>query len=177
MCCCPAARLQLYSNVPIMFNYKTNTPVPVDQWIRVAGIKSLTNDRPASASSNNIEAEKDTNRIILVVRLMVVSTWFYPAGSSPFSYLPSRGQGPFADSSNSTAVVKLLSKFKWRLTLPALNLFFPFADLLGIYCVGDKQDAAALGPRRSWKECSYWCQEPRFKLSLSNSLFSGGKSL
>lgn len=58
---------------------------------------------------------------------------------------------PFSDSSVSTAVVKITSKFKWRLTLPGLSLF-PFqTSMLKIYSVGDKQDAAALGPWRSWK--------------------------
>lgn len=58
---------------------------------------------------------------------------------------------PFSDSSPSTAVVKFTSKFKWRLTSPALSLF-PFqTSMLKIYSVGDKQDAAALGPWRSWK--------------------------
>lgn len=63
-----------------------------------------------------------------------------------------QGEGlPFSDSSPSTAAVKFTSKFKWRLTLPALNLF-PFqTSTLKIYSVGDKQDAAAFGPWRSWK--------------------------
>lgn len=39
-----------------------------------------------------------------------------------------QGEGlPFSDSSPSTAVVKFTSKFKWRLKLPAHNLF-PFPD-------------------------------------------------
>lgn len=59
---------------------------------------------------------------------------------------------PFSDSSPSTAVVKFTSKFKWRLALPALNLFPLFqTSTVKIYSVGDKQDAAALEPWRSWK--------------------------
>lgn len=70
-------------------------------------------------------------------------------------------------SSPSTAVVKFTSKFKWRLTLPALSLF-PFqTSTLKIYSVGDKQDAAALGPWRSWKLTSVF----------TDVLWDGAKSL
>lgn len=86
-------------------------------------------------------------------------TWCYPALSFP-SYplhdvLFDQGEGlPFSDSSPSAAVAKFTSKFKWRLTLAALSPF-PFqTSKLKIYSVGDKQDAAALGPWRSWKLAS-----------------------
>lgn len=102
----------------------------------------------------------------------------YPALS--FSLLPclfDQGDGlPFSDSSPSTAVVKFTSKFKWRPTLPALNLF-PFqTSTLKIYSVSDKQDAAALEPWRSWKLTSFYFslvslgQEPCSVLTLSQQL-------
>lgn len=49
----------------------------------------------------------------------------------------------FLIPAHSTAVVKVTSKFKWRLTLPALSLFPLQTSMLKIYFVGDKQDAAA----------------------------------
>lgn len=67
-----------------------------------------------------------------------------------------QGEGlPFSDPSPSTAVLKFTSKLKWRQTLPAplFSSLLPLfqASMLKIYSVGDKQDAAALEPWRSWK--------------------------
>ena len=83
----------------------------------------------------------------------VLSSAFIPLLLSVFD----QGEGlPFSDSNLSTAVVKFTSKFKWRLPLPALNLF-PFqASMLKVYSVGDKQDAAALESWKSWKLTNFY---------------------
>lgn len=78
-----------------------------------------------------------------VVFDMVLSSTFISSYPFMMCCLIRKNGCHFLIPAHSTAVVKVTSKFKWRLTLPALSLFPLQTSMLKIYSVGDKQDAAA----------------------------------